>query len=95
LRFVWKNLTAFAIFSIFMPQEPDSLHERARQADKIVKNPSRYKICEGCDSIVVNTAATCPSCHGYRFNDDSASVTAQARLLAQRERQSVLASDLE
>lgn len=78
-----------------MPQEPDSLHERARQADKIVKNPARYKICEGCESIVVSTAATCPSCHGYRFNGDAESVTEQARRLAQRERQSVLASDFE
>lgn len=78
-----------------MSTEPDALHERARQADKIVKNPSRYKICEGCESIVVASAVTCPSCHTYRFNEDAASVTAQARMLAQRERQSVLASDLE
>jgi hypothetical protein len=78
-----------------MASEPDALHERARQADKIVKNPSRYKICEGCESIVVSTAVTCPSCHSYRFNEDAVSVTAQARLLAQRQRQSVLASDLE
>ena len=78
-----------------MTAESDSLHERARQADKIVKNPSRYKICEGCESIVVATAVTCPSCHGYRFNEDELSVASQARLLAQRERQSVLASDFE
>ncbi len=78
-----------------MSHDSDSLHERARQADKIVKNPTRYKVCEGCDSIVVVTASTCPSCHGYRFNEDATAVTTQARLLAQRERQSVLASDLE
>ncbi len=78
-----------------MASDSDSMHERARQADKIVKNPSRYKICEGCGSIVVATNATCPSCHSYRFDDDSESVTAQARLLAQRQRQSVVASDLE
>jgi hypothetical protein len=84
-----------AAMDLTMLPEADSLHERARQADKIVKNPSRYKICEGCDSIVVTTASTCPSCHGYRFNEDSSAVASQARALAMRERQSVLASDLE
>jgi hypothetical protein len=78
-----------------MSSDSEGLHERARQADKIVKNPSRYKICEGCESIVVASAVTCPSCHSYRFDENADSVTAQARRLAQRERQSVLASDFE
>jgi hypothetical protein len=78
-----------------MMHEADSLQERARQADKIVKNPGRYKVCQGCDSIVAASASTCPSCHGYRFNGDAEVVTSQARILALRERQSVLVSDLE
>lgn len=78
-----------------MPSDSEGLHERARQADKIVKNPSRYKICQGCESIVVISAVTCPSCHSYRFDDNAEAVAAQARRLAQRERQSVLASDFE
>ena len=71
------------------------MNERQRQADKIVKNPARYKVCEGCDSIVVASAATCPSCHSYRFNDNCDHVKAQAQLLATRERKSVLATDFE
>ncbi len=78
-----------------MPSDPEGLHERGRQADKIVKNPTRYKICEGCDSIVVASSVTCVSCHSYRFNEDPEAVAAQARLLAQKERQSVLASDFD
>lgn len=78
-----------------MASESDALHERARQADKIVKNPTHYKVCEGCESIVVMSAITCPSCHSYRFNEDAATVAAHARQLARRQRQSVLASDLE
>lgn len=78
-----------------MASESDTLHERARQADKIVKNPAHYKVCEGCESIVVMSAVTCPSCHSYRFNEDATSVATQARHLARRQRQSVLASDLE
>jgi hypothetical protein len=78
-----------------MSSDSEGLHERARQADKIVKNPSRYKICDGCESIVVTAAVTCPSCHSYRFDENTDAVTAQARRLALRERQSVLASDFE
>ena len=73
----------------------DSLEDRARQADKIVKNPSNYKICEGCDSIVLSKAHTCPNCASYRFLESAAAVVAQARLLGRRERRSVMASDFE
>lgn len=73
----------------------DSLEDRARQADKIVKNPSNYKICEGCDSIVLAKAHTCPNCASYRFLESEASVVAQARLLGNRERRSVTPTDFE
>ena len=73
----------------------DTPEDRARQADKIVKNPSNYKICEGCDSIVLAKTSTCPNCASYRFQEGPASVIAQARLLGKRERRSVMASDFE
>ena len=73
----------------------DSAHDRARQADKIVKNPANYKICEGCDSIVLVKAHTCPNCASYRFEESHVAVIAQARLLGRRERRSVVPSDLE
>ena len=78
-----------------MASGTDSLEDRARQADKIVKNPANYKICEGCDSIVLAKAHTCPNCAGYRFVENTAAVVAQARLLGTRERRSVMASDFE
>jgi RNA polymerase subunit RPABC4/transcription elongation factor Spt4 len=78
-----------------MSTEGDSLSERAKQAEKITQNPSRYKVCSGCDSIVVATAASCPSCHAYRFITDGEIVKTTARNLAKRERKSVLTSDLE
>ena len=76
------------------PVQSDSLRARARQAAKIVRDPERYKICEGCDSIVVVKSAACPNCYGYRFNEDCQDVVAQARLLGSRERTSVVAEDL-
>ncbi len=73
----------------------DTPEDRARQADRIVKSPSNYKICEGCDSIVLAKATTCPNCAGYRFTNDSSAVVHQARLLGRRERRSVVHTDLE
>ena len=73
----------------------DTPEDRARQADKIVKNPANYKICEGCDSIVLAKAHTCPNCASYRFQESSTSVVAQARLLGKRDRRSVMPSDFE
>lgn len=78
-----------------MPESSESLEDRAVRADKIVRDPSKYKICDGCDSIVLATAATCPSCHAYRFIDDRESVIVQARELGQRERRSLVKGDFE
>jgi hypothetical protein len=79
---------------IRMAQSFDTSEERSRQADKIVKNPSNYKICEGCDSIVLTKAVTCPNCAGYRFEETAQLVIEQARMLVSRQRQTVLRSDL-
>lgn len=71
-----------------------SREERSRQAAKIASEPERYKICEGCDSIVAAKAATCPNCYGYRFNDERQAVIDQALLLGGRDQTSVVAEDL-
>jgi len=76
-----------------MPED-SHLQERARKAEIIIAQPTGYKVCEGCDSIVAVRVATCPNCHGYRFNDDPEAVVAQARLLASRAQTSVIADDL-
>lgn len=69
--------------------------DRARQADKIVKNPGQYKICEGCDSIVLSKAHVCPNCASYRFEEGIQQIITQARILGKRQRTTVLASDLQ
>jgi hypothetical protein len=71
-----------------------SLSQRAAKAAEIAREPHLYKICEGCDSIVTQRVATCPSCHGYRFNTDPAAVVKQAEILGSREQTSVLSEDL-
>ena len=77
-----------------MPED-QHLTERARKAEKIIAQPAGYKVCEGCESIVTAHVATCPNCHGYRFNEDPAAVVEQARVLASRAQTSVGAEDLQ
>jgi ribosomal protein L40E len=67
---------------------------RLKQAEKIAAHPEQYKVCEGCGSIVVMRAVTCPSCHAYRFDAEKGRVVAQAKDLALRAAHAVLATDL-
>ena len=71
-----------------------TLLDRARRAQKIVDNPSKYKICEGCESIVAAKVQLCPNCHSYRFEENDELVIAQARALGSREQRSVVSEDL-
>lgn len=72
------------------PQSPS----RAATAAKIIANPSAYKVCEGCDSIVGAGAALCPNCHSFRFESSPDRVILQAKILGAREQTSVTADDL-
>jgi len=71
-----------------------TLLDRARRAQKIIESPGKYKICEGCESIVAAKVHVCPNCHSYRFEEDHDLVVAQARALGSREQQSVVSEDL-
>ena len=72
----------------------NTLLDRARRAQKIIECPGKYKICEGCKSIVAAKVNVCPNCHSYRFEEDQGLVIAQARALGSREQQSVVSEDL-
>jgi hypothetical protein len=71
------------------------LADRAARAQKIIAAPGDFKVCEGCDSIVARRVATCPNCHGYRFNSREEEIVAHAKLLASRPQTSVTESDME
>jgi hypothetical protein len=60
------------------------MEKRAKKAAEIVAKPQLYKVCEGCESIVLVKAVTCPSCHGYRFDDTPERVVEQAKILGSR-----------
>ena len=71
------------------------LAERAARAQKIIEAPQNYKVCEGCESIVTRRVATCPNCHGYRFNSAEDEIIAQSKVLASRPQTSVTESDMQ
>ncbi len=77
-----------------MSVKSDQHQERIKQAEKIIEQPEDYKVCEGCGSIVTARTASCPSCHAYNFDEKAAGVIKQAKLLAKREANSVLSTDL-
>lgn len=68
--------------------------DRAETAAKIAASPSKYKVCEGCDSIVGRSTALCPNCHSFRFDETAQTVVKQAVILGNREQRSVTAEDL-
>jgi len=78
----------------YMSAHEPSTESRLKQAEKITSQPELYKVCEGCGSIVVARAVTCTSCHAYRFDSSAYRVVSQAKDLAKRAANSVLASDL-
>jgi hypothetical protein len=71
------------------------MKDRAQRAAKIARNPQRYKVCEGCESIVTEKAITCPNCEGYRFDSTSVRVVTQARILGSRPATSLTLKDFE
>ena len=75
---------------------PESQPNQSRQATatRIASDPSGYKVCEGCDSIVGGATALCPNCHSFRFDGARQRVIDQATLLGSRDQTSVTSSDL-
>lgn len=78
-----------------MASDDPHLSDRAARAAKIIADPSKYKVCESCDSIVARRVPLCPNCNGYRFNDESDAVVAQATALSSRAQTTVTEDDLE
>ena len=94
-NFLSKKLSAERQLGINGDMSDGHLAERAARAQKIIAAPGDFKVCEGCDSIVARRVATCPNCHGYRFNSSEEEIVAHAKLLASRPQTSVTESDME
>jgi hypothetical protein len=73
----------------------ETLAARGERAAQIARQPELYKVCEGCESIVVRDAGTCPNCHGYRFDESPDRVRSQAEILGKRLPTSIPPSELQ
>jgi len=71
----------------------ESPENRKQAAQKILSAPANFKVCECCGSIVAAKAVVCPLCNAYRFDPSREAVTAQAQMLASRERRSIDMAD--
>jgi hypothetical protein len=67
---------------------------RKLAAEKIIKTPMYYKVCEGCESIVVEPVVMCVSCKAYRFDSDADRVIKVAKELSSRDQNTILEYDL-
>jgi len=70
-----------------------NIKKRQAAAKKICENAKYYKVCEGCESVVIYNTVFCPVCQTYRFDDNSERVINTAKELATREQISYLPSD--
>ena len=66
----------------------------ACRAGEKLSMPLEFQGLRGCESIVARHVATCPNCHGYRFNCEEDEIVTHARLLASRPQTSVTESDM-
>lgn len=94
-RYTKTPCTADSFRTLFgHPMSKATDNPRLKKAQEIACNPSAYKVCEACDSIVGLGSTTCPNCHGYRFDASDTRVVDQAIFLGTRKKTSVTASDL-
>ena len=67
---------------------------RREIATTVSNDPTSYKLCAVCGSIVDKSAATCPDCYAYRFDADPSHVADAALDLAVKPRRAVCHFDL-
>ncbi len=68
--------------------------DRREIATTIANDPTSYKLCTVCGSIVDKEAANCPDCYAYRFDIDSTHVADAALDLAVKPQTAVSHFDL-
>jgi len=51
-----------------------------------------YKICEGCDCLVMYETNVCSNCNTYRFNTKKSSIIKHVKLLIKKEKKILLDS---
>lgn len=58
--------------------------QRKERCRMIILSPAKFKLCEGCESILFDANLFCPYCHAYRFNHDPIAVVQSAVALSDK-----------
>jgi len=77
-----------------MSRANDSIKKRQAAAKKMLRNADLYKVCEGCESVVLFNSVFCPLCSGYRFNEDLSILVQAIKALLKKKNTSIIDSDL-
>jgi RNA polymerase subunit RPABC4/transcription elongation factor Spt4 len=67
---------------------------RVKIAEGIIANPKEFKVCDGCDSILLRDVPICPLCSHYRFNTDIEEIIKQTNVLLHSEPKCMMDSSL-
>lgn len=67
-----------------MTTDDQVLAERRAMAHRIGMSPHRFKVCEGCGSIIGVEPSVCWHCRGYRFDRSARAVVNAAAELSSR-----------
>ena len=72
----------------------DNIQKKKEEAaQKILKNADLYKVCEGCESVVLFDSIFCPLCSGYRFNEDLSVLVQTIKALLKKKKTSIIKQD--
>ena len=59
--------------------EIEACHQERREvAESIKSHTKKYKVCQGCRSIMYRRSSICPICKAYRFDTSRKSIEAAA-----------------
>jgi len=73
--------------------DKDSSKEIEEAVKKIFKYAKFYKVCEGCESVVIHDEIFCPMCDSYRFDSNIERVKKTAEILSKKEKTRILPGD--
>ena len=71
----------------------DAIKKRKIAAKKIIDNYRHYKVCEGCESVVLKSTVFCPICEAYRFDSKKDRIIKTVKVLEEKAQTVILPSD--
>lgn len=69
--------------------DQERIDEGERLVRAVTETPGCLRVCMGCGGIVRDTAAICPACEAYRFEEEPERVIQHIREIAARPENSV------